>query len=96
MGISRALPLLARDAVLFKGKQMLGAYFVLAELQAAQEAARQERAMFDAWRSHLSTDDFEKMRAEYLRKKDEARKEATEERRHRELCEAIRSTSFWR
>lgn len=36
------------------------------------------------------------LRQKRAEEKEKARKEAQEERRHKELCEAIRSTGFWR
>ena len=44
----------------------------------------------------LPDDVREKMTADRNKRKMLASKEAEDERRHREICDAIRSTSFWR
>lgn len=52
----------------------------------------QEEERFQQWVSQLRPE----IRKKILAEREKARQEAIEERRHRELCDAIRSTSFWR
>jgi len=75
---------------------MLGANIVLAQTLAviAREEGRKKvfKAAFDA----IPPDEYEKWKKEYIASEKEADREATEERRHREMVAAIRSTGFWR
>lgn len=51
---------------------------------------------FEKSLASLPPDVAHSLRQKRAEEKEKARKEAQEERRHKELCAAIRSTGFWR
>lgn len=65
---------------------------VLQELRAEQEMD----AAFEKAIGILPADDAQRLRDQRNAEKEADQRRADEERRHRELCNAIRSTSFWR
>lgn len=71
---------------------MYGGYFVLCEIMVQQELGK----AFEKSMERLPYEMSVTLRAERQAEKEKAREEAAKERRHRELYEAIRSTSFWR
>ena len=58
-------------------------------------AQREQRAFEEKMRG-LPPEMANRLRMERAERKERERKEAETERRHREMCDAIRSTSFWR
>lgn len=64
----------------------------MAKLQEKKERLRRLEAAL----AELPPEQQEAMRAKYIADEEKARQEETAERRHQELCAAIRSTSFWR
>lgn len=64
----------------------------MAKLQEKKERLRRLEAAL----AELPAGQQEAMRAKYIADEEKARQEETAERRHQELCAAIRSTSFWR
>lgn len=68
----------------------------IAELMAAIANVEVERRSDELARQALTPGQYAQWRAERDKEKREARERADVERRHRELCDAIRSTSFWR
>lgn len=73
---------------------MISAMFAcaLSEIQFRQA----EEAAFQKAMDGLPADVAMEMRRKRQDEQAAAYQRATEERRHRELCDAIRSTSFWR
>lgn len=65
-------------------------------LVVANERQKAEAARLGETEKSMSPEDFKVYMVKYEADKDAARQRETEERRHRERCEAIRSTSFWR
>jgi hypothetical protein len=59
-------------------------------------ARRAEEKAFEEFCATLTPEEAKALRADKKAKEEKAQEEATKERRHRELCEAIRSLSFWR
>jgi hypothetical protein len=71
---------------------MFGLEFVLlAQVQQQIDLHAEEDA-----RARLSPVEFSAWLKDRDERREKARQEAIAERRHRELCSAIRSTSFWR
>lgn len=75
---------------------MFGSYLAFSMIFAAIEAQRIENEAFEKALDGVPHDLAALMRKERAERQERQRQEAVEERRHRELCEAIRSTSFWR
>jgi hypothetical protein len=73
--------------------EMLGAVM---GVQMAVEQLRKEQASVEAAKASMTPEQFNAWFSAWLAFKEKQQAAATEERRHRELCEAIRSTSFWR
>lgn len=67
-------------------------HFSLLEIQWRMVEAR----AFENSLKGLSPDLVQRLRGERAARLERERLEAAAERRHRELCEAIRSASFWR
>lgn len=70
---------------------MIGVAFYAGVIAGFAEA-KSDLEQVQNMRASLPKDDFDKWMAE----RESARREREIERRHREFCEAIRSTSFWR
>ncbi len=64
---------------------------VLGAMQSIEEERLFQKAM-----EGLPEDLAHRLRAQRLAEKTIAAEKAKDERRHQELCDAIRSTSFWR
>ena len=75
---------------------MFGMTLIVSQIQAEIALAEQERKMIDRLRLALPPEEFSAWLAKHEAEKREAHDRRTEERRHQETCEAIRSTSFWR
>mgnify|MGYP000387935256 CR=1 FL=1 len=73
--------------------EMLGATI---GVQMAVEQLRHEQEIVAAAKASMTPEQFGAWLSARLAFKQKQQAAATEERRHRELCEAIRSTSFWR
>lgn len=69
---------------------------VIFSIEAARQRAEHERKTIDAARIAMSPGEFAAWLSDRQKAQDKAREEATAERRHKETCDAIRSTSFWR
>lgn len=70
---------------------MFGIDGIVLQVQLA-ELERKEEQQFEEFLATLSPADAQQLRTERKEAKEKARQEAIAERRHRELCDAIRST----
>lgn len=76
---------------------MFGAELAIAQIVMAQiMMAQAERDYFEKSIKDLPEDMKRDLRTKREAEREKARQEATAERRHREMCDAIRSTGFWR
>ena len=75
---------------------LIGFHSVMATLPAALEQAQKEEKAFNDYCATLSDEEAKALQEDRQKWREKARKEAIEERRHKEMCDAIRSTSFWR
>lgn len=71
-------------------------YEILAQVKIDYEARRKEYIAFRDAIALLPDHEQREMLKERNEREDKQEKFRTEERRHREIVEAIRSTSFWR
>ena len=69
-----------------------GTMMAMAKIEMAQELDRR----FEDYIKDLPLDLQIEMRASRKEQQEKQCAEAAKERRHRELCQSIRSTSFWR
>jgi hypothetical protein len=70
-------------------------FYDLGAALAMAEAAREEERRFAERVAELPADLREKLVADRAALKERNRREALEERRHQELCAAIRKSGFW-
>jgi hypothetical protein len=75
---------------------MFGILSVITGLQMMVEHLQYEAETIAEAKSTMSPEQFNDWFSTWLAFKDKKHAEAIEERRHREVCEAIRSTGFWR
>lgn len=75
---------------------MLGFAIGLGHTIAVLEAEKRERQYFEKSLEGLPPEEQTTRRKAREELREKMRQEATAERRHQELCNAIRSTSFWR
>lgn len=75
---------------------MFGLSTVMTALTSAIAVAELEAQRLSVLEKTMKPEDFKAYMAQYEADKAEQRRIDTEERRHQEHCEAIRSTSFWR
>lgn len=73
--------------------QMIGAVI---GLQCAIDRIKEEQNQLDAAKGSLTQQQFDEYMSMRLKRFEQEQKEAAIESRHKEMCEAIRSTSFWR
>jgi hypothetical protein len=65
-------------------------------VRVAIDQLRHEQAIVAAAKESMTPEQFGVWLSARLAFKEKQQAAATEERRHREVCEAIRATSFWR